>query len=348
MRRIQFVLLLVGIGLFVTVVRRVGLDSILDGLSTVGWAFLGVFAIELLIDVIHSEGWRWCLPAPRGRIRRFPLLAARTAGFAVNALTPTATVGGEVVKGMLIRRWVPLIDGFASVLVDKLTFAVGQAVFLVAGLVTVLQAFPFGARERTIAVVSVALWLAGVTAFFFLQRAGIFRVGLGVMRAVVGGSGLIEKLPGRAAEFDAKVATLLGHRRELLASIVFHVLAQIARVPQFWIVLTALGFEPSFGECFATAGGLVLIEATLFLVPAKLGVLEGGQVVIFSALGFGAAAGLTVSFVMRLSELASALLGLVALGWFHVRAPMPRRPPEEAPAASVRPARAVNESNRER
>ncbi|MGH7858527.1 MAG: lysylphosphatidylglycerol synthase domain-containing protein [Candidatus Binatia bacterium] len=333
MRRIQLILLLLGIGLFVLVVHRVGLGDIARGLGAVGWSFLGIFAVELVIDALHSEGWLWCLPA-RSRISRLRLLAARTAGFAVNALTPTATVGGEVVKGMLIRRWVPLVDGFASVMVDKLSFAVGQAVFLLVGLVTVFEAVPFNARERQFAVVAVVVWVAAVGAFFALQRFGILRTGFRVMRALFGGAALVGRLPGHAAAFDARVTSLLTtHRFRFLVSVFFHVLGQAARTLQFWMALTALGFDPGITDCFTTAGGLVFIEATLFLVPGKLGVLEGGHVVIFSVLGYGAAAGLTVSFALRLSELASALLGLGALGYFHFRYPATQGPPEEAPAA---------------
>jgi hypothetical protein len=60
--------------------------------------------------------------------------AARTAGVAVNQLTPTASVGGDFVKAGLVRRWVPVTDGFASVMVDKLTFALGETIFVVVGL----------------------------------------------------------------------------------------------------------------------------------------------------------------------------------------------------------------------
>jgi len=327
MRRLQLFLLLIGIALFVLVVRNVGVSTIVQGLRSVGWSFVGIFAIELLIDALHTEGWRWCLPPHERVVPFFHLLATRTAGFAVNALTPTATVGGEVVKGMLLRRWVPLADAFAAVLVDKLTFAVAQAMFLVVGLVSVLQGIPLNARERTFAVVIVIVWTAAVGAFFALQRYGVFRIGIGVVRGLFGGGSLLERLPERTADFDSRITTYLtGHQRDFARSVLFHLVAQAARTLQFYLALTALGFDPGLFECFATAAGFVFIEATLFLVPGKLGVLEGGHVVIFSALGFGAAAGLTVSFALRLSELCSALLGLVALGYYHLEAGAPESP----------------------
>jgi uncharacterized protein (TIRG00374 family) len=338
MRRLQLVLLLVGVALFIVLIRRVGLGAILSGLESLGWSFLGIFLIELAIDALHTEGWRWCLP-PEARLGpRFHLLAARTAGVALNILTPTAGVSGEVMKGLLLRRWVPLADGFASVMVDKLTFAIAQAIFLLFGLYSLLARLPFDTREREVAVVLVTLWTAGVVAFFALQRAGLFRLGLGAVRALFGGSAFLDRLPGHAAEFDRRVSSLLTtHHRAIALSVLYHLLAHASRTLQFYLALSALGVDPDLAVCFMTAGGLVFMESTLFLVPGKLGVFEGGHVLIFTALGYEASLGLTVSFAMRLSELASALLGLVALAYYHLdsQASGKQGPPEEFPAAPV-------------
>jgi len=320
MRRLQLLLLLLGVGLFVFVVQKAGLARILHGLRSVGWWFVAVLALELLIDALHSEAWRWCMPGGAHRVSRFNALLARTAGVAVNVLTPSATVGGEVVKGMLVRRWIPLADGFASVMVDKLTFALGQTIFLSIGMLAVLTGLSLDVEEELLALGVLALWIAAVVAFIALQRAGILRVGLGVVRTIFGGSALLERLPGHAVAFDAKVATLLrARRRELGVSVALHLLAQFARVPQYYIVMSALGLRPTVATSVTTAAGLVFMEATMFLIPAKLGVFEGGNALIFSRLGYGVTDGIVVSFTLRLSELASALLGLAALAYLHFR-----------------------------
>jgi hypothetical protein len=319
MRRLQLLLLLLGVGLFVYILHKVSLDRVARGLYSVGWSFVTIFALELVIDFLHSEGWRWCLPHHGHAVTRLDTFLARLAGVAVNVLTPTATVGGEVVKGVLLRRWVPFPDGFASVMVDKLTFALGQTVFLFCGAFAVLTGLSFDAEERALALSALGLWVVAVIAFFALQRAGIFRVSVGVARTIFGSSTLIESLPGHA-EFDTKVSAFLAvHRVELGISVLLHVLAQLTRVPQYYFAMSALNLHPTAAACFTTAAGLVFMEATMFLIPAKLGVFEGGNALIFSRLGYGVAAGIVVSFALRISELASALLGLGALAYFHFR-----------------------------
>jgi glycosyltransferase 2 family protein len=320
MRRVQFLLLAAGIALFVLLVKHVGVGTILGGLRQIGWSFLAILAVELVIDALHTEGWRHCLPASAQGVRWLDLFLTRTAGVAINVLTPTASVGGEVLKGMLLRRWVPLADGFASVMVDKLTFALGQALYLVAGLAAVFAAVPFGPTERLIALAVLVAWLLALLAFFFLQRAGIFRLGMGAMRAIFGGAAMLERLPLHARAFDDQVTGFLRDRPgRFWASVGWHLLAQAARTVQFYLALSALGMPASLAACFTTASGLVFMEATLFLVPAKLGVFEGGNALIFERLGYGAATGLVVAFTLRLSELASALVGLGALAYYQLR-----------------------------
>ena len=318
MRRLQLLLLVIGILLFGYVVQKAGVSQIAQGLWMVGWSFAGVFALELVIDVLHSEAWRWCMPNRGHVVSRFDTVLTRTAGVALNVLTPTATVGGEVVKGLLLRRWIPLVDGFASVVVDKLTFAFGQALFLCLGAFAVFTGLTFDGRERTLTLVVLAVWLAAVIAFFALQKAGMFRVGVGFVRTLFGGGAMLERLPGEAAAFDEKVAGFLTHHRyELAMSVALHFVAQLTRVPQYYVAMSALGLEPTAATCFTTAAGLVFMEATMFLIPARLGVFEGGNAIIFTRLGYTVADALVVSFTLRLSELASAGLGLVALAYYH-------------------------------
>ncbi|MGH7804205.1 MAG: lysylphosphatidylglycerol synthase domain-containing protein, partial [Candidatus Binatia bacterium] len=282
MRRLQLALLLLGIGLFFVVLQKVGFATVAKGLLVLGWTFPLILAVEFLIDALHTEGWRHCLPTTaRTRVPRLDLLLVRTAGVGVNVLTPTATVGGEVVKGMLLKRWIELGDGYASVMIDKLTFALGQTGFLLVGLGAVLQVVPFSPRERILSIVAAGLWLAGVAGFFILQRRGIFRFGVGALRAVFGGSGIFERLPEHAADFDDRITRFLAtHHRDLVASAGWHFVGQAARTLQFYLALHALGFEPSLETCLTAASGLVFMEATLFLIPGKVGVLEGGYVLV--------------------------------------------------------------------
>lgn len=88
MRRFQLALLAVGTILFVLVVRRAGLAEVVAKILQVGWLFAGILFADLLIDLLHTMGWRRCFLPEARRIPTLDLFLCRKAGVAINTLTP--------------------------------------------------------------------------------------------------------------------------------------------------------------------------------------------------------------------------------------------------------------------
>ena len=204
MKKVQIVLLLGGGILFAMLVRRTGVDAIAGQVAQTGWTFLWVLGCDLLLETLHTIGWRHCFLPEERKIPWFDFFLCRKAGVAVNVLTPTATMGGEAVKAMLVRRWVSFREGIASVVVDKLAFAIGQAIFLAAGLVPLFALVLESPRQRLVASLFMALWVSGLVAFWWLQRRGLFGRGLRAFRKllrVAADNGL----PERAEALDERI-----------------------------------------------------------------------------------------------------------------------------------------------
>jgi len=82
---------------------------------------------------------------------------------------------------------------------------------------------------------------------------------------------------------------------------------------EMYITLYFLGFPVSFTELWILEALAQLVKIGSFLIPLSLGAQEGGLILIFSAFGYPANLGLTVSLVRRVRELVWVGLGL-ALG----------------------------------
>ena len=78
-------------------------------------------------------GWRFAFPKPGPAVPFVSLLGARIAGDAVNYLTPTATFGGEFVRGRMLRGHAPTASIVASLAVAKLTQTMGLLCFVAIG-----------------------------------------------------------------------------------------------------------------------------------------------------------------------------------------------------------------------
>jgi uncharacterized membrane protein YbhN (UPF0104 family) len=58
-----------------------------------------------------------------------------------------------------------------------------------------------------------------------------------------------------------------------------------------------------------------LLRVGSFFIPLSIGALEGGMVLIFSALGYPGSLGLATSLIGRVKQFTWVALGII-LGWF--------------------------------
>jgi hypothetical protein len=237
----------------------------------------------------------------------------RIAGDAVNYVTPTAAVGGELVRVALLRRFVAAVPAIASVVLLVVTQFFSQVVFVSVGIVYCLPRLLAGPWAAAVAVPAgflVAI-LAGL--IFLAVRSDGFRRIDGLARRVPWLARFADA--GNAEALDREIFGAVRARPFDLAAAVFCFLgAWSVGVVEARLILSFLGTPVSWGTAFSIESLSVLIETAFFFVPAKAGTQEGGKVAIFAALGLAVSDGLALGVVRRLRELAWAMMGLIVFG----------------------------------
>jgi uncharacterized protein (TIRG00374 family) len=313
--KFQRISLLVGLGLFFYLLQRVGLGVIGRNLAQIGWGFLYVLALEAVVLTVNTLAWRATLPHPE-RVPGLALGAMRLVGDGVNALVPAAVVGGELLRARLLSRWVPPAEALASVTLAAMTQFLGQSLFVGLG--------SLGTEGRGLQP-GLRILGAGVGVFLVLFVAMLARIaGAGGKGARIGLEGLdrtIGRLLARFAagkEFwhDLKLSVRMSIRdrpRALVLSSALFALGWILSVGEILIVLKLLGSPVPLRTGLSIAVLSVIVEGTLFFVPGRVGLQEGGLYAIFLLLGLDPARGLSLGIVRRLRELASGGCGLLIL-----------------------------------
>jgi uncharacterized protein (TIRG00374 family) len=309
MRIARLVLFLSGACLFAVVLVRIGPGAITSAFASLSWRLLVILVFPfVLVTVFDTLGWRFAFR--RDRARFTALLSARLAGEAFNATTPTASVGGEAVKAWLLRPSVPLGESLPSVVIAKTTITVSQALFLLFGIAVAWPILPSSHLLRAME------WLLifeaiGVGGFVFVQLFGMASAWQILKRLG------LDAGADRVRSFQHLDHGLAGFYREapgrLCLSIGCHFLGWAFSALESYVILHALGVPVSLAtatviEAFGTG-----IRFASFMVPAHLGALEGGHVVIFQALGLGGPTGLAFTLVRRVREAAWTGLGFLVL-----------------------------------
>lgn len=315
MKSFRLVLFAAGIAVLVWLVAHVGTAEILASITRVTWwQFALICAVHGLAVCADTLGWRYAFA--RTRVPFGTLLAARTAGEAINLVTALASVGGEAVKAWMVRRQVPYEESVPSVIVSKTAGTACQAIFLVLGLIA---AFAMVSWTSTIMVTMLWLLLVevlAIAAFVAVQLSGLVgRAGrllrlLGLGRADLSVGRLDEKLRGYYRE----------ERMRFLASVGWHCIGSALGVLETLIIMRSIGLAASAPVALLVDSLGAGIRFATFLVPASVGALESGNAAAFGALGLGAGAGLVFSLVRRARQVVWIGLGVCVLVVMGARA----------------------------
>src|SRR5277367_5485210 len=104
MKSFQRILLTIAAATFVFLLWKMGPVEIFKHISQVGWGFLLILGQEIVAHCFNALAWRYAFTAEASGYYSFmELLKLRIVGDGVNYLTPSGTIGGEVVRAILLN-----------------------------------------------------------------------------------------------------------------------------------------------------------------------------------------------------------------------------------------------------
>jgi uncharacterized protein (TIRG00374 family) len=300
-----------GLALFGWYVQRVGLAEIAKALRQLGWAAPLVLVPYGVVGVVDCLGWRWTLPAklPLGFLA---LLRIRWAGEAVNNVVPSAYLGGEAVKVVLLgQRGIPAPVATSAAIVSKSAQTVAQIGFIALAALALLLIAPNQPGLKPALAVVVFGGSLTVALLFWLQRRGVFRSFL----VVADRFGVAQEwLSGRRAgwlETDQIIATYYReHRGRMMASMLSYLGGWLLDSVEIYVVAHLLGQPINGLQAIAVEALTGVAKIAGMWVPGALGLQESGLLVA------GRWAGLPGSFCLAYAVLRRGREAVFAgIGW---------------------------------
>ena len=318
MRALRIVYLVAGLGLLAAVLIGVDLAAAGGWLGRMGFAGVAsVIAVYALIFTCDSASWWLILAGARlegGWLGR--LWVVRLIGEAFNAIIPAASLGGEPVKALLLKRryGVGYGEAAASLVMAKTINLIGLIVFSAGGLIVMLGDGAYATEYAEVAGAGLAALAAGVLGFFAVQRWGVASR-LAARLAARRPGGRIETALGHLQSIDQRFVDFYHRRPGRFAAALGLVLSSwMLGALELYVILDFLGRPITPAEAWITESVLQLVRAGSFFIPASLGVSEVGFVVLVGALTGQPPLGLAAALMRRARELLWIVAG-VALGW---------------------------------
>jgi hypothetical protein len=105
----------------------------------------------------------------------------------------------------------------------------------------------------------------------------------------------------------------INQRTTFYASILFEYLSRIVGSFEFYFILKALGYHPTFLEALYINAATSFILNMLFFVPFELGTREGGMFLVLQSIGYTQGIGIFLGLVTRLREFFWIAIGMAAM-----------------------------------
>jgi putative membrane protein len=313
---VVYILGLSGGLLFIFLLIREGAGQVGAAIARAGWGLLAITFYHLLQTLSDAAGWSVLIP----KEHKIPLIKSfllHWMGESINNLLPTGRVGGDIIMTRIAAFWgIPLRTSTAVMIVDITIGIVTKVIYIVTAFILLIAVTGRTdlARPAVVAVITGTLAAAG---FYSVQRLGMFRWSAILASRLARSPGWDSLIQGGEA-LDQTVGDVYARRAGVAGCSFFWILSWFIASGEIWFALWALGSPSSFVTAVILESVALAIRGAAFLVPAAVGVQEGGYIVLGNLLGIPGEIALALSLIRRMRELALGIPGLI--GWQLIEA----------------------------
>jgi uncharacterized protein (TIRG00374 family) len=320
-----FVLLLIGIGLFIFALKT-------TDLSQVTFALLKLWPTKFLLVLfiyfsgailISSFRWFFILKTEKQKPKFSRVLWAKTVGHSLSYLTPVVFLGGEPFRYIILKEENSIDSNsiISSIIIDKLIFFVVSAISFLIGLFFFLNYIHVAFKIKFFIFAALIIGLALAELIYFkvqklIEKRGIFtwlieKLYLSKIKTIKENQKKIEEIEKEIFNFF-KVK-----RKATTITLVLATIEIFFLLFSYWLIIHFIGKGLELGKIFAINGMIGL--AYIIPLPAALGSLEVSQAFIFDTFELYSGSGIAFSLILRGISLIIAGIGISLLVWFQIR-----------------------------
>jgi len=320
-----FILLFVGIGLFVFALYSTDLSEVARALSKLWpWKFIAVtlilFSAEILIDAFR---WFLILKSQGQDIKFHPPLLARMVGFSFSYLTPVVLLGGEPVRYAILKEETNIPSKYiiSSIILDKLILFLASFVFFLIGVFAFIFYLPTNLFTKL--MISTLVLLLPLSGFFIYLKIRSISLKEGIFswlmkKFYLKRIKIFKEKKENIKEIELEIRKFFTKDKKTLSKIfLMGGIEVFLTILSFWTIVIFLGKHLALFKIFAINSMVGL--ASFFPLPAALGTLEVSQGYLFQFFNLSQTDGVAFSLIFRGINLLFSCLGILLFLYFQLR-----------------------------
>lgn len=326
-RAVRAAALLTGLILMAVLLARLGPRRIIEQLASAGPGALWLLVIYTAGTTIGAIPWYVLLPdETRPSLRA--TIASRFAASGANTIMPLFGFGGEPVR-LLWMRPANRAAGVGAIVIDRLLYAAASAMFLLVGAIAAVRMVGLPRAYAIAGVVAAAALLAAAAVAIWLTARHrmadrIHRLIRRVRRQAGPSDG-----PSFGEDVDQIFEAILDRRGHAVVALLLHLLARVVLGVEIYVAFRALDVALPLDAALAFAVVPVLLGFVGAIVPSQIGIQEGAQALVASALGIAASTAVAAVLLQRIRQLVTAAIAWLLIA--GIRKPRRTSPTDAVP-----------------
>ncbi|MCU7494130.1 MAG: flippase-like domain-containing protein [Ignavibacteria bacterium] len=312
----KFVFFLLGLGVFLGLIHDFGINNILTNLSRTGWWLIPIIGIWAVVYLLNSLSFWVILGKDRYSVGFRNSMLITISGFAINYITPFASVGGEPFRIFKLRNYISTPSAVSKVVLCKMVQLFSHFILWLVTILIMFLILPLSENSRLILAILFSLILAFSQLFISSHKNGLIGyVYSGVKKLRI--KPLVqffEKRERSIYEADENIKELYNRRKEAFyLALSFEFLARIVSSLEFYFILRSIGLDASVLQAIYINSVSSLFMNIFFFVPLELGIREGSLLFIMKSINITAGIGIFIAVINRIRELFWIITGLVLI-----------------------------------
>lgn len=314
----------ISLALFAHLLRRTGLETLLQNLRQLGWSISFVILLSGFRHLLRAQAWSWCVPAKGAHPSALRLFGPRLVGEALNDLTPAGPLLGEPAKIVAASKWLPAKDAASSVVIENLIYILSALLFMLSGIVLALI--------KLVALRSL-LWLGGGLLICFLGPVALLLWAVGRRKLLLGSIldylnrrrfrwSLLERHTPSLRLIESTVSDFFRERRRTFVAVLAAELAtNVTGIAEAYVILALTAAHSSWLAAYLVESGSRAVQLAFSFIPLGIGVQEGATAATLQALGYAASAGVSLAIIRKIRSLFWAAAGLCFMTGYSIVLP---------------------------
>jgi hypothetical protein len=319
-----------GVALFVYLIKQTGLTTLTQYVAMMGWGSLLILGLSAVRNCARAGSWYFSIePGQRG-VSFWSLMNVMLAGEAIKYLTATGPLVSEPAKAAMVRRYVPLLQGFSSVVVENLIYYLTVFIFMFASLPALawLAEVPGDLKLAGYVLMSAIAfsifitWVAIRWRWYVLARAleQLARLTARRRSDIPTQPRRIDSMATQVRRVEDNLYTFYERRRGAFYLIFsLNMASHFINVVEVCLILVLMKLPATMLNGFVIEAVTKVINLIFFFVPTRAGVYESGNALLLQSLGMSAAAGVALAIIRKLRAFVWVAYGLGVIGLMMLR-----------------------------